>query len=1568
MSNKKKNNNLTSDVKYYLKALEKKYKSKLTKKKLADIIDKFFCRAPANFFVKKSSDEVESILKLVIDTTLKISSKKSAPRISSSTDSSGTKIVIAQVDRPFIIRTIQEELSKLQIEVTFFLHPIIEFKEYNVSQIFIETEAKNKKETERIVKTFQESFKTLEQISKDFKLIKGELKEIINKIETSNKKEENQEIYELLKWLAKGSFVFIGFQKQIFKDKKFSLKTNYGLTTIKKEKTRNLNKLIKEKLERLIKSNKYYRISKINEISPVKNFTQLTLISILDINKKKEKEIYSFLGIFTNKAFLESSSEIPIIREKVGYIIENEGIVKNSYDHKSVLSIIDSMPVSEAFASSRENLRETVKKVLSIQNENDTRVTYRHDIFSRSASFLVFIPRDRFDSVVRNKIQNYLETICEANKNSSNYHLGLGNEPHAKLFFEVIKGKKFKKLPSLNTIEKQIAELSKSWEENLNDELKKNNYSDFVIEKYSKAFSADYKAAISPEVALFDIKNIENISTDSPINFDLEVGSEGEQFLNLYVLNKSLTLHETLPKLENCGFKIISENNWSVEITTGTIYIQKFTIETSKSSLINKKHFNQTIRSGLVEIFSTNFWNDNLNSLIVKSTLSLKEVVVLRVYTKILWQIIQFTTRKHIFDYLCRAPEITENLYKYFDTKFNPSVKLSKAKRISELAKIESSFRAKLQLVSDITQDRVLRSIFHLMANSLRTNFYHNNKSHNAISIKLDSGKVEFMERPRPMFEIFVVAPEFEGVHLRSSYIARGGLRWSERPDDYRTEILDLMNTQRFKNSIIIPSGSKGGFVLSSLVKTNNLKREELFAIVKETYGNFIRSLLDITDNRINSKVVHPAESVVHDQKDPYFVVAADKGTATFSDFANEIACREYNFWLGDAFASGGSKGYDHKKSGITARGAYECAKRHFLKVEFDYNSNPFSVVGIGDMSGDVFGNGLLATKNMSLVAAFNHKHIFIDPTPDINSAYKERKRLFKLKRSSWSDYDFRCVSNGGGVFDRFAKSIKLNKEIRKALHIDSSVNQVSGNELIKHILKAKVDLIWNGGIGTYVKASFESHTDAKDSSNDDVRINADELRARIVAEGGNLGFTQNARIEFARNGGQINTDAIDNSGGVDLSDHEVNLKILLKSLIDKKLISNNKRDKILLEVEEEVIKDVLHHNRNQALLLRLGVVRSKRNIAYFRSLIKELDALGYLNRKAQQLPSDDELVDRATKNQGLHRPELAICVLAVKNFLKDVIINSNLRHDPYLKSYLLAYFPKKLQNSYQKEILNHPLKENIISSQLTNALIDSMGISYVHRMSINKSCEPQIIVKCAIAAQLIVDLPSIEKEINKFDTVKDHELFIQLRKYSNRLLRETSSWLITYHGKEEKIDSIVKLYADNYQKLLLNAHKVFDGDIQVEHTKRLETYKKFGINPKIAKTLATGPIVVHIFEALWTANKSKKKIEKIANIYTVVVNVLGIIDILKLETSNFAVSKWENELLINTYEELKRNLSNIILKLISKKAMDTQSIKTALEKSPSFSPFTELLQEILGKPTPAALSVLSKQLKMFKI
>ncbi|HET9702149.1 MAG TPA: NAD-glutamate dehydrogenase, partial [Burkholderiales bacterium] len=894
-----------------------------------------------------------------------------------------------------------------------------------------------------------------------------------------------------------------------------------------------------------------------------------------------------------------------------------------------------------------------------------------------------------------------------------------------------------------------------------------------LLARYCGAFPAAYRDESAPRIAVQDIACLEQLSAGSGprvLLYRLPESQPGALRLKLYQREAAVPLSASLPMLEHMGAKVQDERSYRVTPEGGTpAWIHDFGMSIDGGAELDLGAVREKFEDAFLRVWRWEAESDDFNRLVVRAGLAWREVAVLRAYGKYLRQAASTFSQAYMEQALAANPGIARALVELFLARFDPA---RSEGREQAMAKCVTELESALEAVSSLDEDRILRRYLDVIQATLRTNYFQGAGNRPWLAFKLDSARVPGLPEPRPMFEIFVCSPRMEGVHLRGGRVARGGIRWSDRMEDFRTEVLGLMKAQMVKNAVIVPVGSKGGFV----VKNPPPEREALQREAIACYSMLLRGMLDLTDNRVSGRVVPPPDLVRHDGDDPYLVVAADKGTASFSDTANAIS-REYGFWLGDAFASGGSAGYDHKKMGITARGAWESARRHFREMGKDIQAEEFTVVGIGDMSGDVFGNGMLLSRHIRLVGAFDHRHVFIDPDPDTGASLRERHRLFALPRSSWADYDPKLISKGGGVWPRSAKSVPLSPEARRALAIEAE--SLSPAELVSALLKAPVDMLYNGGIGTYVKAQDESHADVGDRSNDAVRVDARELRCKVVVEGGNLGLTQRGRVEYALAGGRINTDAIDNSAGVDTSDHEVNIKILLDAVAADGELTGGQRDALLAEMTAEVQALVLRDNYFQNQSLFLGGTLGKALLDAQARFIRFLERAGRLNRGLEFLPDDETIATRAQAGIGLTCPERAVLLAYGKMWLYDQLLDSDLPEDPYIGSALLRYFPGALRERFARQMLRHPLRREIIATYVVNSMVNRVGPTFVHRLQEETGRTAAQVVRAYVAARQVYDLATYWSAVQALDGRVPAAVQADLLIEAGRLIYRGTLWCL---------------------------------------------------------------------------------------------------------------------------------------------------------------------------------------------
>lgn len=1009
--------------------------------------------------------------------------------------------------------------------------------------------------------------------------------------------------------------------------------------------------------------------------------------------------------------------------------------------------------------------------------------------------------------------------------------------------------------------------MTATWKEELHQTLLKqygNKKGPLLSKKYSDCFPASYIDDYSISVAANDIAYMEQLSPQNPLEIFFYFSTKENEsvlHLRLFQWQKPLSLSNVLPMLENLDLRTDSETPHKMTLKNNqSIWISDFVVAYTKDAFEIDK-IKDLFQEAFVKIYFGLAENDGLNRLVLAASLSWREIMILRAYAKYLRQVGFRFSQAYIEQALVNYADITKNLLALFFALHNPAKEAS----TQAVKKIEQHILQALDSVASLDEDKIIRRIFELIKATLRTNYFQttDGSPKDYLSIKLNSRIIPELPLPTPLYEIFVYSPRFEAIHLRNTKVARGGIRWSDRREDFRTEILGLMKAQVVKNAVIVPSGAKGGFVLKMAPQPSS--REIIQAEVIQCYKSFIHGLLDLTDNIKDGKFIRPPDVVCHDDVDPYLVVAADKGTASFSDIANLISS-EYDFWLGDAFASGGSAGYDHKKMGITARGAWESIKRHFRELNIDVEKISVTVTGIGDMSGDVFGNGMIYSKCIKLVAAFDHRHIFIDPNPDPEISYYERVRLFNLSSSSWEDYNSKLISKGGGIFKRSLKSIMLTPQMKQCFDVEDT--ELAPNELIRVILKAPVDLLFNGGIGTYVKSSSESQAEVGDRTNDYCRIDGNELRCKVVGEGGNLGFTQLGRVEFALQGGLINTDFIDNSAGVDCSDHEVNLKILLNHETQRGKLSQKKRNDILASLTQEVADLVLKDNYYQALVMSFSAFAAIKNMSLHTSYIKELETQGILNRKVEFLPDDKELVERKAAGQGLTRPELAILLAYTKIHIKHEILQSKLPEDPYLSQILETAFPLSIQKKFKQAMTEHRLKRDIIATQLSNQVVNEMGITFVYRLQMETGATVEEIVRAHAVASHIFETQEIQKLIESLDfkipMADQYEMLYNIRNLINLATR----WFLHSHHLKEDLQKTINHYSKRIKSLEDLIPNLMAGFTKQYLESLTETFLKSGLPLEIARRIATYRAIYTALNIIDVATQHNFDLIKTAKVY----------------------------------------------------------------------------------------------------
>ncbi|MGE4218700.1 MAG: NAD-glutamate dehydrogenase [Alphaproteobacteria bacterium] len=1087
---------------------------------------------------------------------------------------------------------------------------------------------------------------------------------------------------------------------------------------------------------------------------------------------------HMFVGLFTSVAYSTSPRRIPYLRHKVDAVAQRSGYDPRSHSGKALLHVLETFPRDELFQASEADLLEIATGIVQLQERQRIALFLRRDNFERFVSAFVYVPRERYNRPLREAFEAILESALDGRITAA--YTQFGDEPLGRIHFIVRTQPGAVPEVDLRDLEARLREAGRSWEDRLLAVLVETHGEErgnALRRRYGEAFPTAYRETFNAQTAVNDIGLIEAAIASSGVEVNLyrpiEAG-EHELRFKLYKVGDPVPLSDALPMLENMGLRAIGEYPYEVHVEGTPVQLHDFWLETHDAGPVDIAAVRQLFHDAFERLWRGEIENDGFNRLVLNAGLQWRQVVVLRALSRFLRQASIPFSLAYMEETLTRNPDLARSIVELFEHRFDPDFEGDRSAAEAALAERIATL---LDRVANLDEDRILRRFVNLVQAMLRTSYFQaeaDGSPRATLAFKFDSRAVEDLPLPRPWREIFVYSPRMEGVHLRFGPVARGGIRWSDRREDFRTEILGLVKAQQVKNGVIVPVGAKGGFVLKQPLPPGD--REALQAEGVACYRILIRALLDVTDNLAGETVLPPPRVVRRDGDDPYLVVAADKGTATFSDYANALAV-EAGFWLGDAFASGGSAGYDHKKIGITARGAWESVKRHFRELGRDIQREDFTAVGVGDMSGDVFGNGMLLSPHIRLLGAFNHLHIFIDPDPDPAIGIAERRRLSALNRASWDSYDPAHISKGGGVFERKAKSIPLSAEIRALFDIEAE--QMTPAALIKAMLAAPVDLLWFGGIGTYVKAGAESHADVGDRANDALRVDAEALRCKVVGEGANLGVTQRGRVAFARRGGRINTDFIDNSGGVDCSDHEVNIKIALGEPVQRGDMTVKQRDRLLERMTDEVADLVLRDNYQQALALSVKEAQAPRELDRHQRFMRGLERAGHLNRAIEFLPDDEEIDRRGAARQGLTRPELAILLAYAKIVTFDELLAGSLPDDPLLGEDLLRYFPEPLRRDHAGAISRHRLRREIVATAVTNSMVNRAGPTFVADMRDATGCTADDIARAYLIARDAFALRALWADIEALDDAVDAAVQIEMLGDSVRLLERAALWLL---------------------------------------------------------------------------------------------------------------------------------------------------------------------------------------------
>ena len=1394
---------------------------------------------------------------------------------------------IVQPDRPFLVDSIMGEVTEAGFSVRAMFHPVADCGGVRRSMIQVWLAPVGEDRETALVASVREALSDVGLAVQDFEAMRSLMRRTILELQdavTPVSAEEKSDDLDFLDWLEGDHFVFLGarvYEYPRTADGGYAaeepLYQPEGSLGVLRDQTRTVLRrgsepaILSAQVRTQIDIRDPIVVAKSNLRSRVHRRGYMDYVGVrrYGADGKASGEV-RFVGLFTAEAYETPAHEVPLVRRKVAHVLTQAGKDPDSHNGKRLRNILETWPRDELFQTDEAQLLTTALGVLHLYDRPRVKIFARRDPFDRFISVLMFVPRDRYDSGVRaragdilakafrGRVSAYYPSFSDAPLARVHYILGVTPGDHAD--------------PDLAAVEAAIAETARTWDDRFEEEIREGQAGRVaqLLSRYAGAFPPGYRDQYDAAEALADIQVIDDLAEGEAVRVRAfrRPGDDAVTLrFKLYRPGAAAPLADVLPILEHMGLKALIEDGFKISPDGKPLWVHEFVLRDEAGEHLVFADVKQAFEAAFVAIWTGRAESDGFNRLVLELGIGWREAALIRALARYRQQSGLDPSQGVQEQALADHPGVARLILDLFQTKFDPAVRADLSTRQEQAKAVEAKIIEALQAVESLDADRVLRRLAALVGAIQRTNFYQpaaDGGPKPYISFKIASRDLEDLPAPKPFREIYVSAPHVEGVHLRFGPVARGGLRWSDRRDDFRTEVLGLVKAQQVKNAVIVPVGSKGGFYPKCLPRGGD--RDAIQAEAIRAYKTFLSGLLDLTDNiDADNEVIPPASVVVHDGHDPYLVVAADKGTATFSDIANGVA-ESYGFWLGDAFASGGSVGYDHKVMGITARGAWEAVKRHFRELGKDIQTQPFTVVGVGDMSGDVFGNGMLLSKQTKLLAAFDHRHIFLDPNPDVAASWAERDRMFKLPRSSWDDYDKSKISAGGGVFARSLKSIPLSKEVRELFEIKAEA--VSPAELMTAILKSKAELLYLGGIGTYVKAKGESNADAGDKANDAIRINGSDLRVKVVGEGANLGLTQAGRIEFAQAGGHMNTDAIDNSAGVDSSDHEVNIKILTGILERGGELTRESRNTLLASMTDDVGHHVLEHNYDQTLALTLLESDAVSEVdAQIRYMV-DLEQRGRLDRKVEGLPTNTALLERKAANKGLTRPELAVLLAYGKLDLFDDIVASQAPDDPWFEATLRGYFPKAL-GKYADAMQKHRLKREIIATVVGNQMVNMCGPTFVSRLKAAAGADVGAVVVGFTAAREILGIDGLWDQVNALDNKASADGQTALYKALAYALRSLAFWLARRAVRDKAtVQQLVDAYGPSVKTLTGMAPAILSPYEQKTVAKRVKTYVADGAPEALAQAVAALQPLTTAADLVDLANASSWSVENVARLY----------------------------------------------------------------------------------------------------
>ncbi|MDE0309931.1 MAG: NAD-glutamate dehydrogenase [Acidiferrobacterales bacterium] len=1397
---------------------------------------------------------------------------------------------VVTTDRPFLVDSISNVLSQMGLRKQLSVHPVYFAKRdkngvlqsisspltasglKGIFESFLHFEfdkPADDREFSRLRSLLLKTFDSIELAVEDWSAMRQRATDTAENIRAADGKHGDSDLTdypEFSEWLNDGNFTFLGYCELSF--------GKGGSVTLDKKSVLGWLKSI-DNIDQIFPigdlasmiENPSLLVTKADAPSPIHRVDNMDLIVFPNLSAAGEcTGLRLFVGLFGSTVYNGSAELIPVLRDKMKYVLRKSRFSSTTHSLRVLTNIMENYPRDMMFQISKKELFKDVADTLELQEHLRVRVLLRREQYGRFYCAIVYAPHELFNRALRVRINDIL--MDSLNGVSSEFLSTFSGSVLARITYTIRVEKQSVPKRTLPEIQQLAEDAAKTWNNSLYDATIKRygeNRGLRYYKKYEESFSASYQEDHSPWVAAADLAKFAGLSekSDLAVSFYQPLNqTDGNRIrLRIYSYRTQISPSDSLPVLENMGLRVVEEKPYEIKLADGAyLWLHDYTLEDKDDKELVADEHRESFEGAFKSIWRGQAENDSFNRLVLAAKLDWWQVVVLRAYSKYLKQIGSTFSESYITETLIRHVDMTSDLIEYFEAMFSPRSSATEDQKSELLDKLHTH----LDNVVSLDEDVILRGYLNAIASTLRTNHYCRDASGNRLgylSFKIDCARIDKMPDPRPMYEIFVYSPQIEAVHLRGGKVARGGLRWSDRREDFRTEVLGLVKAQMVKNAVIVPVGSKGGFVIKQPTPSGITVQEHAI----ECYRNFIRGMLDITDNIVAGQIVPPANVKRYDDDDPYLVVAADKGTATFSDIANALS-QEYGFWLGDAFASGGSVGYDHKGMGITARGAWESVKRHFRELGMNTQTTEFTVIGIGDMSGDVFGNGMLLSEHIRLIGAFNHIEIFIDPDPDAAVSFRERKRLFDSPGLTWKDYNKDLISEGGAIYDRSAKAVSLSPQAQQALRVKAK--KLTPNELLNAMLKAPVDLLWNGGIGTYVKATTETHADTENRSNDAIRVDGSELGCKVVGEGGNLGMTQLGRVEFCLRGGRCFTDFIDNSGGVDCSDHEVNIKILLNQVVSNGDMTDKQREKILSDMTDEVAELVLTDNYQQSQALSAINAESGSLIREHWQYIRELESSGDLDPELEFLPDRDEVRRRQNEGLGLTYPELSILLDYSKMTLYQHLLDSAMPEDPYLIQELYAYFPQRLSERFSDEMHDHRLKREIIATSVTNNLINRGGPTFVYRMRQYTNAGYDDVARAFCVARDVFDMADTWQSIEDLDNKVPAHTQITMLSYVSGLLERAALWLLRYRGQSLDIEESVEYFKSDVTKLTKSLSK----SLTKQYLSAMNRQVKELTDNKVPKALARRIVELialsTAFDIVEIMKASNKSAEFVAGVY----------------------------------------------------------------------------------------------------